>query len=128
MYFKNGVPVGYVEVMELDGRMEVGFNLFYTFRQGETVWLYIRLMKLFRERFRVTSFYVAPYQLGHDNDEAIESGAFWFYYKLGFRPESREAAVLAEREAAKIAGTAGHRTSARILRKLAAAALVYERG
>jgi len=28
---------------------------------------------------------VYPYQLGHDNDEAIESGAFWFYRKLGFR-------------------------------------------
>jgi len=30
---------------------------------------------------------VYPYQLGHDNDEAIESGAFWFYRKLGFRPD-----------------------------------------
>ena len=91
MYFKNGVPIGYVEVIadrqKTGGRMEVGFNLYYTFRQGETAWLYARLMKLFHERYRVTTFVIDPYQLGHDNDEAIESGAFWFYYKLGFRPE-----------------------------------------
>ena len=95
MYFKNGVPVGYVEVLwprgEKGGRMEVGFNLYYTFRQGETAWLYARLLKLFRERFRVASFFIDPYQLGHENEEAIESGSFWFYYKLGFRPESQMA-------------------------------------
>jgi len=27
-------------------------------------------------------------------EEAIESGSFWFYYKLGFRPESPEVARL----------------------------------
>ena len=107
MYFKNGVPIGYVEVLwprqPKGGRMEVGFNLYYTFRQGETAWLYARLLKLFRERYRVTSFLVDPYQLGHENEEAIESGSFWFYYKLGFRPESPEVARLAERELQKIA-------------------------
>ena len=50
MYFKNGVPIGYVEVLwprqPKGGRMEVGFNLYYTFRQGETAWLYARLLKL----------------------------------------------------------------------------------
>ena len=128
MYFKNGVPIGYVEVMELQGRMEVGFNLYYTFRQGETAWLYGRLMKLFRERFRATSFVIDPYQLGHENEEAIEAGAFWFYYKLGFRPESEEVRALAGREAAKIAGRAEYRTTARTLRRLAKSEMVYACG
>jgi hypothetical protein len=128
MYCKNGVPIGYVEVMSLAGRMEVGFNLYYTFRQGETAWLYVRLMKLFRERFRVTSFFIDPYQLGHENDEAIESGAFWFYYKLGFRPESRDVARLAEREMKNIAAHPGYRTSQATLRKLAAAPVIYNCG
>ena len=48
MYFKNGVPIGYVEVLwprhPKGGRMEVGFNLYYTFRQGETAWLYARFL------------------------------------------------------------------------------------
>ncbi len=125
MYFKNGVPIGYVEVMSLGGRMEVGFNLYYTFRQGETAWLYARLLKLFRERLGGTSSFVPPYHLGNENDEAIESGAFWFYYKLGFRPESPAVAALAEREAIR-ARAAVYRTSAKMLRKLARSALAYE--
>jgi len=132
MYFKNGVPIGYVEVLwnrqRSNRRMEVGFNLYYTFRQGETAWLYARVMKLFRERYRVTTFVIDPYQLGHENDEAIESGAFWFYYKLGFRPESQEVASLAEQEARKIATQPGYRTRPAMLRKLAAAAMVYNCG
>jgi hypothetical protein len=132
MYFKNGVPIGYVEVLwprqPNGGRMEVGFNLYYTFRQGETAWLYARLLKLYRERYRVTSFLVDPYQLGHENEEAIESGSFWFYYKLGFRPESAEVARLAERELQKIAVRPGYRTSPGTLRKLAASPTVYECG
>jgi hypothetical protein len=132
MYFKNGVPIGYVEVLwtrrKKRVRMEVGFNLYYTFRQGETAWLYARLLKLFRERFRVTSFVIDPYQLGHENEEAIESGSFWFYYKLGFRSESPEVARLAERERQRIATHPEYRTRPAMLRKLAVAPLVYNCG
>jgi len=131
MYFKNGVPIGYIEVMwprrANGGRMEVGFNLYYTFRQGETAWLYARLLKLFHERFRVTSFLIDPYQLGHENEEAIESGSFWFYYKLGFRPESPEVARLAEREQQRIAADPAYRTRPATLRKLAVGPVVYIR-
>jgi hypothetical protein len=130
MYFKNGVPVGYVEVLwprqPRGARMEVGFNLYYTFRQGETAWLYARLLKLYRERCRVSSFLVDPYQLGNENEEAIESGSFWFYYKLGFRPESPEVARLAERELQKIAKRFAYRTRPAVLRKLAAAPMVHK--
>ena len=38
-----------------------------------------------RLAFGCTSFSIEPYQLGRDNDEGIESGAWWFYRKLGFR-------------------------------------------
>jgi hypothetical protein len=132
MYFKNGVPFGYVEVLwprqPRGGRMEVGFNLYYTFRQGETAWLYARLLKLYRECYRVTSFLVDPYQLGHENEEAIESGSFWFYYKLGFRPELPEVARLAEHELQKITVRPGYRTRPAVLRKLAAGPVVYDCG
>jgi len=125
MYFKNGVPIGYVEVMSLFERMEVGFNLYYTFREGETAWLYARLLKLFHEQLGVTCFSIDPYQIGQDNDEAIESGAFWFYRKLGFRSGSKETEALAEREEAKIARKPGYRTPPSILRRLAEAPLIY---
>jgi hypothetical protein len=130
MYFKNGVPVGYIEVLwprkAEGGCMEVGFNLYYTFRQGETAWLYARLLKLYRESHGVTAFLVDPYQLGHENEEAIESGSFWFYYKLGFRPESPEIARLAERELQKIAARPAYRTRPATLRKLAESPVIYE--
>ncbi len=125
MFFKNGVPMGYVEALSRDGRCEAGFNLYYTFREGETAWLYARILKLLRERLRVTSFSIDPYQLGHENEEAIESGAFWFYYKLGFRPVAPQIAMLAGKEAAKIASRPGYRSSPATLRRLAVAPLAY---
>ena len=86
MFFKNGVPAGYVEVLSLFDRAEVGFNLYYTFREGESAWIYARLLRLFRQTLGVRYFSVDPYQVGLENDEALDSGAFWFYRKLGFRP------------------------------------------
>ncbi|HEY1760756.1 MAG TPA: hypothetical protein VGG72_35610 [Bryobacteraceae bacterium] len=125
MFFKNGVPMGYVETLSLFERCEIGFNLYYTFRDGETAWLYARILKLLHQQLGVACFSIDPYQLGHENEEAIASGAFWFYYKLGFRPAAQEVAKLAEREAAKAASRPGHRTPPAILRKLAAAHLFY---
>ena len=125
MFFKNGVPAGYVEGLIRDANMEVGFNLYYTFRDGETAWLYAMLLKVLHERSGVKSFSIDPYQLGHDNEEAIESGAFWFYRKLGFAPESEEVGQLLSREERKVEARSGYRTPPPMLRKLAASRLVW---
>jgi len=126
MFFKNGVPIGYIECLTLFERMEVGFNLYYTFREGETAWLYARLLRLFRQLLPVACFAVDPYQLGHHNDEAIDSGAFWFYRKLGFRPANARVAELLKSEEAKLRVNPGHRTTAGTLRRLAAGWMIYE--
>ena len=126
MFFKNGVPAGYVEVLSLFERAEVGFNLYYTFREGESAWLYARLLRLFRQILRVRCFSVDPYQVGLENPEAIESGAFWFYRKLGFRPLDAAAARLVAREEGRMLGTPGYRSSRRTLEKLARSYLLYE--
>ena len=125
MYFKNGVPMGYVEVMWANGVMEFGFNLYYTFRQGETAWMYARLLKLFHQQFGVVAFTIDPYQLGHENEEAIESGAFWFYAKLGFRSQSQRIRDLADREELRMQEHPTYRTPPRTLRKLAEAPMIY---
>ena len=125
MFFKNGVPIGYFEGLSFAERMECGFNLYYTFREGETAWLYARILKLFRDHVGVTCYSVDPYQLGDQNEEAIESGAFWFYRKLGFRTTSKEIAPLIEREEARIRADPAYRTSPATLRRLARAPLVY---
>ena len=69
---------------------------------------------------------VYPYQLGHENEEAIASGAFWFYRKLGFRPGRADLQRLAEREEQRIAANSKYRTPARTLKRLAAGHVFYE--
>src|SRR5271165_4564566 len=125
---KNGVPINYIEGISLFEWMEVGFNTLYAFRDGETAWVYSKVLHLLHQLTDVTCFSVYPYQLGDQNEEAIKSGAFWFYRKLGFRPGRRELLVLTQREEAKIAGQRAYRTPARTLRKLAAAHVFYEFG
>jgi hypothetical protein len=126
MFFKNGVPIGYIECLTLFEHMEVGFNLYYTFREGETAWLYARLLRLFHHLLSVTCFAVDPYQVGLHNEEAIESGAFWFYRKLGFRPAHPQVAKLLEREEVKLRANPASRTPAGTLRRLAAGWMIYE--
>ena len=126
MFFKNGVPSGYVEVLSLFERAEVGFNLYYTFREGESAWIYARLLRLFRQTLGVNTFSVDPYQIGHENEEAIDSGAFWFYRKLGFRPVEPAMARLVAREEERMRARPGYRTPPRTLRRLAEGYLLYE--
>jgi len=125
---KNGVPINYIEGIGLFEWMEVGFNTFYAFRDGETAWIYSKVLHLLHQLANVTCFSIYPYQLGEENEEAIRSGAFWFYRKLGFRPGKPELLALTEREEARIAKTPGYRTPARTLRKLAAEHVFYEFG
>ncbi|MCA1628458.1 MAG: hypothetical protein LC742_10915, partial [Acidobacteria bacterium] len=86
-----------------------------------------RLMRLYHQLLGVEVFSVEPYQLGGSgNEEGIESGAFWFYRKLGFRPIRPELAALCELEERKIAARHEYRTPARTLRRLASGHLLYE--
>ncbi len=126
LILKNGVPVAYFEGLSIFERLESGFNLYYTFREGETGWLFGRVLRLMRQLLGVTVFSIDPYQAGHENEEGIESGAFWFYRKLGFRPVRPALMKLTLTEEQKIAAHGGYRTPARTLRKLAAGHLLFE--
>jgi hypothetical protein len=123
---KNGVPINYVEAIGLCEWMEVGFNTFYTFRGGEAAWTYAQALRCLVALTRATCISMYPYQLGDGNEEAIESGAFWFYRKLGFRPGRKDLLKLVEREEQRIARDPKYRTSPRTLRRLAAGHVFYE--
>src|SRR6266545_5063346 len=123
---KNGVPIGYFEALAFFERMEVGFNLYYAFREGESAWTFARSLKFLRQALGVTSFSLDPYQIGYENEEAIASGAFWFYRKLGFRSTDRQLRVLTAREEAKLAADSAYRTPSSVLRRLAAHNLLYD--
>ncbi len=123
---KNGVPVGYVEALAFFDRIEIGFNIYYTFREGESAWIFAKVLKLLHQVLGVSSFSIDPYQIGHENEEAIESGAFWFYRKLGFSSASGKLRALTEREEKKIAADPGYRSSRAVLLRLARSNLLYE--
>jgi len=126
MIFKNGVPVGYFEGLSLFERMESGFNFYYSFREGETAWIYARTLNIFRHLLGVTAFSLDPYQIGYENEEGIESGAFWFYRKLGFRPTRPELLKLTLAEERKMSRRPSYRTSKAVLRRLAGGPMIFE--
>src|ERR1019366_3216684 len=115
-----------VEAMGLCEWIEVGFNTFYTYRQGETAWIYAQALRCLRVLTGAKCISIYPYQIGQNNDEAIDSGAFWFYRKLGFRPGRADLQQLCEREEKKIASNRQYKTPARILKRLAEAHMFYE--
>ncbi len=126
MIYKNGVPIGYFEGLSLFERMESGFNLYYTFREGETAWMYARTLNVMRCHVGVTAFSLDPYQIGFGNEEGIESGAFWFYRKLGFRPTRPALLRLTQNEELKISNSKRYRTSSETLRKLAEGPMILQ--
>ncbi|HYM77344.1 MAG TPA: hypothetical protein VE377_15320 [Candidatus Dormibacteraeota bacterium] len=123
---KNGVPINYVEAIGLCEWIEVGFNTFYTYRQGETAWIYAQALRCLCAWTGAKTISVYPYQIGQNNDEALDSGAFWFYRKLGFRSGKPELEQLARNEERKIAADAKYRTPRRTLARLAEAHVFYE--
>jgi hypothetical protein len=125
---KNGVPVAYYEGLSFFERMEAGFNVYYSFREGESAWIYAKVLRLCRDALGVSSFSVDPYQIGRENEEAIASGAFWFYRKLGFRPTDPAAARLVAREEERLRRDPARRTPAQTLRHIASRNLLYEIG
>lgn len=116
---KNGVPVGYGTYLALSGSAEIAFTIFDTFRTAEAAWMYGRVLKVAYDLFGCDAFTIDPYQIGRDNDDAIRSGAWWFYQKLGFRPRSAECLRLMRREERRIKNNPTHRSSAATLNKLA---------
>jgi hypothetical protein len=125
---KNGVPIGYVLISALFGSSEIAYNVFETFRGGEAGFVYGRVLATARHLFGSDSFTIYPYQLGDGNDEALQSGAWWFYAKLGFRPRDAGALALMRAEQARMKARPGHRSSLATLRRLAGHNVYYHMG
>jgi hypothetical protein len=123
---KNGVPINYVECISLFDWTEIGFNTFPAYRDGETAWIYAQTLRLLRQLHGTNAISVYPYQIGDGNEEAIGSGAFWFYRKMGFRSMDTALEKLAQTEEKRVRANARYRTSAATLRRLSKANVVYE--
>jgi len=125
---KNGVPIGYVLYSALFGSSEIAYNVFETYRGGEAGHVYGRVLATAAHLFGSDSFTIYPYQLGDDNEEALASGAWWFYQKLGFRAKDEAVLALMRRELAAMKRRPAHRSSIPTLRRLARENVYYHAG
>lgn len=122
----NGVPIGYGGVTPLYRQANTGINVFDAFRGGEASYLWVEMLRAFATIYGVKRFIVNGYQFGEGNAEAIASGAYWFYYRLGFRPDIAARRKFAAREAARLAGPKAPKSDKATLKALAQGDLVLD--
>jgi hypothetical protein len=113
------LPIGYGGVTPLFRQANTGINIFDPFRGAEAAYLWTQMLRAFHTLYGSRRFVINAYQFGAGNAEAIQSGAFWFYYRLGFRPAQMRVRTLAAREAARMASDRRYRSDVRTLKALA---------
>lgn len=128
MAFKNGVPVSYGGGWLWGHQCKVGINIYPSFRRGESAWLFCQVLRVYYQYLGARQFIVKPYQYGKGNPEGLRSGAFWFYYKLGFRPVDEEIKNKAETEWKKICSIKNYRTSLKVLQYFTKSKIVWISG
>ncbi len=121
--YSNAVPVAYGGAWIFPGKSKVGINVFPAFRGGPSMLLFARIMQCYAQRYGVECFEAESYQLGHGNADGIRSGAYWFYYRAGFRSEDPQLFALAEAERVTVVADRHYRTPAATLRKLVAGSM-----
>jgi hypothetical protein len=115
--FKNRVPIAYGGGWPFLGTCKIGINIFAPFRGGESAFLMVSVLRVYAQLFAVERFVVEPYQFGAGNREGLESGAFWFYFRLGFRPVEPKLHAVALDEFEQMRRKPGYRTSLSVLRR-----------
>jgi hypothetical protein len=113
--FVNGFPVAYGGAWVFSFVANFGINIFEAYRGGGSGYILCQLIRLYRQVFNINYFEIEPYQFGLDNPDGIKTGAFWFYYKYGFRPQNKELKWLSEKEKDKTKMNRRYRTPEKIL-------------
>jgi hypothetical protein len=119
LVLSNGVPIGYGGASVLFKQVNTGVNIFEEFRGSEAAFIWTQVMRAYHSLTGCTRFIANAYQFGGDNSEALRSGAFWFYYRLGYRPVLSDIRKLAQKEFAKVRRDRRYRSDIKTLRKLA---------
>jgi hypothetical protein len=126
---KNGVPIGYVLLSSLFGSTEIAYNVFDTYRGAEASTIFAWVVAAAHAVFGATTFSIDPYQLGfYGNSEGLKSGAWWFYYKLGFRPRDAAVKRVLRGELVAMGRDPHHRSDRATLARLAAEHLFFALG
>ena len=118
LILSNGVPIGYGGASVLFKQVNTGINIFAEYRGSEASYLWVQVMRVYHALVGCTRFIASAYQLGDENPEALKSGAFWFYYRLGYRPLDAGIRRLASREETKRRRDRDYRSPEKILKRL----------
>ncbi len=116
--FKNRLPVAYGGGWIFQQRCKIGINVLDAYRGGESAFLFLQVLRLYQQCYSISRFVVEPYQIGYKNTEGLRSGAFWFYYRLGFVPEREAHRTIAVEEFNNMLTISGYRTSLKVLKAL----------
>lgn len=116
--FKNGLPVAYGGSWIFGETAMFGLNILESFRGGESGYIMCQLLRTYLQRFQLSYIEVENYQFGKDNPDGIKSGAFWFYYRYGFRPIDKKLNAMAKVEFQKISSIKAYRTNEKTLKQL----------
>src|SRR3989304_2951445 len=98
LLMKNGVPIGYGIAVLFFDQCEIAINVFDTFRSAEASVIFDHFFRVFYHHFGGRAFLMRRWQVGYENEEGLQSGSFWFYFKLGFRPIDPKTNALALEE------------------------------
>jgi hypothetical protein len=122
----NGMPIGYGGFTALFAQVNTGINVFPEFRGSEAAFAFQQALRMMQAVTGCPRFVINPYQFGAGNDEALQSGAYWFYYRLGFRSVQGTVQRLAEREFGRLRRDPRYRIPITTLRRLAACDLYLD--
>lgn len=119
LVLSNGAPIGYGGSSIVFRQVNTGINIFDEYRGSEAAYLWTQVMRVYHALTGCNRFIANAYQFGGDNDEALKSGAFWFYYRLGYRPVLADIRDLARRESDRMRKNRFYRSDIKTLRRLA---------
>jgi hypothetical protein len=119
MVLKNGVPVGYGAITGLFNSVEIAYTIFDTFRSADAAMMLGWVLTVAQKLFGADTILIDSYQIGKDNEDALRSGAWWFYQKLGFRPRDPKALRVMRSEQKRMRINPTHRSSFKTLAQLA---------
>lgn len=111
----NGVPIGYGGVSPLFSQVNTGINIFPEYRKSEAPYLFLQCLRTFHTLFNCRHIFADRYQVGGGNKEGRDSGAFWLYYKLGFRPLNPHTLQIALKEYIKLKKNRSRKTPPKTL-------------
>ncbi|MBK8845441.1 MAG: hypothetical protein IPO27_02340 [Bacteroidetes bacterium] len=90
-------------------------NIFSPYRGGESGYILCQIIRTYKYCFRLEHIAVDPYMFGKGNPEGIDTGAFWFYFKFGFRHVDKQLNKMANVEFKKIKANKLYRTPRKTL-------------